>query len=190
MTISLPLKRFQKPKAQVVHKEDHLPVIAIVGSPNVGKSVLFNCLTGRYVTVSNYPGTTVETMTGYCTIGKQKLKVIDTPGMYGLHPITEEERIARELLAQINPQVVLHIVDAKNLGRMLSLTLQLIEAKLPVILVLNLMDELEKAGMQIDIIGLSKRLGVPVIPTVGLKGHGISELKEAIDAHINGIKAI
>src|SRR3989338_5151431 len=105
--------------------------IAIVGSPNVGKSLLFNRLTGVYVTVSNYPGTTVEVTRGKCRIGEDEFEVIDTPGMYSLLPITEEERVARKILFDEKPDVVIHVMDAKNLERMLVFALQLIEAKLP-----------------------------------------------------------
>ena len=104
-----------------------LPVIAIVGSPNVGKSVLFNTLTRAYVTVSNYPGTTVEVSRGKGRLGSQPVGVVDTSGMYRLVPVTEEERVARDILLQERPGVTLHVVDAKNLERMLPMTLQLIE---------------------------------------------------------------
>lgn len=96
--------------------------VVLVGNPNVGKSVLFNRLTGRYVVVSNYPGTTVEVARGQARIGNMTCEVIDTPGMYSLSPITEEERVARALLLKERPNVVVHVVDAKNLNRMLSLT--------------------------------------------------------------------
>src|SRR3989338_3827795 len=92
--------------------EENLRRIAIVGSPNVGKSVLFNRLTGSYVTVSNYPGTTVEVSRGRAKIGEEEFEVIDTPGMYSLLPITEEERVARDILLNEKPDIVVHIVDA------------------------------------------------------------------------------
>src|SRR5512142_2753632 len=105
-----------------------LPVVAIVGNPNVGKSVTFNRLTGMYAAVSNYPGTTVEVSRGKATLRGITFEVVDTPGMYALLPITEEERVARAILLAETPVVVLHVVDAKNLERMLPFTLQLIEA--------------------------------------------------------------
>lgn len=151
--------------------------IAIVGSPNVGKSVMFNRLTGMYVTVSNYPGTTVEVSRGKCKVGEEEFEVIDTPGMYSLLPITEEERVARTILLQEKPEVVLHIVDAKNLERMLPLTLQLIEARLPIILVLNIIDEAERIGMKINLEHLEKELKIPVVATVSTTGRGIDVLK-------------
>ena len=120
-------------------------MLAIVGCPNVGKSVLFNRLTGAYVTVSNYPGTTVEVSRGKMRLAGAEIEVVDTPGMYSLLPISEEEAVARRLLLDETPRQVLHVVDAKNLQRMLPMTLQLLEAGLPVVLALNMMDESEAA---------------------------------------------
>ncbi len=161
--------------------------IAIVGSPNVGKSVMFNCLTGTYVTVSNYPGTTVEVTRGKTKIGEREFEVIDTPGMYSLLPITEEERVARNILVEEKPNMVIHIVDAKNLERMLPLTLQLIEAKLPVMLVLNIIDEAEKIGMKINLQQLEKDLKVPVVSTVSTTGRGIDILKGRIEEYVRNV---
>ncbi|MCX8022553.1 MAG: ferrous iron transport protein B [Syntrophorhabdaceae bacterium] len=154
--------------------------IAIVGNPNVGKSVLFQRLTGAYVTVSNYPGTTVEVFRGKGTIGKERFEVIDTPGMYSLLPVTEEERVTSAIILDGRPDLLLHVVDAKNLERMLTLTLQIIETGLPVILVLNMVDEAEKIGIRYDIALLSKSLGIPVVATVSTTGEGIERLKEMI----------
>ncbi|HIQ05125.1 MAG TPA: ferrous iron transport protein B [Anaerolineae bacterium] len=166
-----------------------LPLVAIVGSPNVGKSVLFNALTGAYVTVSNYPGTTVEVSRGKGRLGGMEVGVIDTPGMYRLLPITEEERVARRILLEGRPAVVIHVVDAKNLERMLPMTLQLIEAGLPVVLDLNLMDEAEKLGVQVDVDALERALGVPVVATALALGRGIAQLKERIAAYVNSRSA-
>lgn len=154
--------------------------IAIVGNPNVGKSVLFNALTRQYVTVSNYPGTTVEVSRGKMHMNGVEYEVIDTPGMYSFLPITEEERVARNILLDEKPDVVIHVVDAKNLERMLALTLQLIESELAVILVLNIMDEAEKEGVAIDTRILEKELKVPVVETVSTIGKGVEELKKKI----------
>ena len=125
--------------------------VALVGNPNVGKSVLFNALTGAYVTVSNYPGTSVEVAKGSAVIEGEHFEIIDTPGMYSLLPITEEERVARQLLLENPPDMVIHVADARNLERMLTMTIQLIEAALPVLLVVNMMDEAERLGIAIDI---------------------------------------
>ncbi|NQT95716.1 MAG: 50S ribosome-binding GTPase [Candidatus Omnitrophica bacterium] len=154
--------------------------IVLVGSPNVGKSVLFNVLTKQYVTVSNYPGTTVEVSRGKATINNVEYEVVDTPGMYSLMPITEEERVSRKILLDEKSDLIIHVIDAKNLERMLSLTLQLMEAQLPTILVLNIMDEAEREGVDIDITGLEKELGIPVVATVSTKGKGVDELKNRI----------
>ncbi|MCS6923748.1 MAG: 50S ribosome-binding GTPase [Fimbriimonadales bacterium] len=156
------------------------PTVLIVGSPNVGKSVLFHRLTGRYVTVSNYPGTTVEVARGRMRYRGREFVIIDSPGMYSLTPITEEERVARRILLSDRPHLVLHVIDAKNLARMLPLTVQLIETGTPVVVVLNMMDELERAGLNIQIDALQQQLGVPVLPTVCLSGQGIDALKEII----------
>lgn len=161
-----------------------LPLIVIIGQPNVGKSVLFHRLTGRYVTVSNYPGTTVEITRGVMHHNGHRFTVIDSPGLYSLNPITEEERVARRILFKERPDLVLHVVDAKNLARMLPLTLQLIELGIPTILVLNMMDELERTGLQISVDALREQLAIPVVPTVCLTGRGIAELKELIDAQL------
>jgi ferrous iron transport protein B len=156
--------------------------VAIVGQPNVGKSLLFNRLTGAYVTVSNYPGTTVEVSRGHvrlpCCGGS--LDLVDTPGLFNLMPTSEEEHVTRRILLDERPGLLLNVVDAKNLTRMLPLTLQLIEAGLPVILDLNMIDEAELHGLDIDLCGLETALGVPVLSTVGTTGKGLDVLKERI----------
>jgi ferrous iron transport protein B len=159
--------------------------IIVVGSPNVGKSALFNRLTGRYVAVSNYPGTTVEVARGRSRLFGPGAEVLDTPGMYSLMPVTEEERVARDMLFEERPKAVLHVVDAKNVGRMLGLTLQLAEAGLPVILVLNMMDEAAELGIRIDAERLEADLGVPVVTTVATKGRGLARLGERVH-HLDG----
>jgi ferrous iron transport protein B len=162
-----------------------LPLIAIVGSPNVGKSVLFNTLTGAYVTVSNYPGTTVEVSRGKGRLAGQPIGVVDTPGMYRLVPVTEEERVARDILLQERPEITLHVVDAKNLERMLPMTLQLIEAGQPVILVCNLMDEAERLGVIINTTALEQVLGIHVVPTALTTGRGADRLKDVVLSSLN-----
>src|ERR1041384_3595010 len=157
--------------------------IMIVGNPNVGKSVVFNRLTGRYVVVSNYPGTTVEVSRGRMRKGDVEYEIVDTPGMYSLRPISDEERVGRALLLSEQADVVLHVVDAKNLERMLPFTLQLIEAGFNVVLAVNILDEAEKLGMQIDVPALSEKLGIPVVATVALTGRGFDELKNVLHEH-------
>ncbi|MSN26336.1 MAG: ferrous iron transport protein B [Geobacter sp.] len=154
--------------------------VALVGNPNVGKSVLFNALTGAYVTVSNYPGTSVEVSRGNAILEGESWQVIDTPGMYSIHTITEEERVAREILLNETPDVVLHVLDARNLERMLAMTVQLIEAELPVILVVNIMDEAERMGLKIDLELLQERLGIPVIGAATARKRGLDEIRSAV----------
>ena len=157
--------------------------LALVGNPNVGKSVLFNVLTGSYVTVSNYPGTSVEVSRGNAVIHGQAWQVIDTPGMYSIHTITEEERVAREILLHETPDIVLHVLDARNLERMLAMTLQLIEANLPVILIVNIMDEADRMGLTIDLKLLEQRLGIPVIGAATARKRGLDEIRAAISSY-------
>lgn len=162
------------------HMENSCRRLALVGTPNVGKSVLFNALTGLYVTVSNYPGTTVEVSRGRARIDYLELEVVDTPGMYSMTPITEEEAIARRLLLEEKPDLVLHVVDAKNLERCLSQTFELLESGFNIILVLNMIDEAERAGMKIDAGRLEALLGIPVVTTAATIGRGLTELKERV----------
>ncbi len=157
--------------------------VVLVGNPNVGKSVLFNVLTGAYVTVSNYPGTSVEVARGTAVIGGESAQIIDTPGMYSLLPITEEERVARRILLEDSPDVVVHVVDARNLERMLPMTIQLIEAGLPVMLVVNIMDEAERLGIVIDIPLLRERLGIPVVAAAVGRKRGLPEIRREITSY-------
>ena len=160
--------------------------VSIVGSPNVGKSMVFNSLTGAYVTVSNYPGTTVNVSRGKAKIEGEEFEVVDTPGMYSLLPITEEEQVARSMLLEEKPAVILQVVDAKNLERMLPLTLQLIEAGLPIILDLNMMDETEAAGIEVDVKRLEEELGIPVVATVATTGRGMTVLRRRLVEYVGG----
>ena len=137
-------------------------------------------LTGVYVTVSNYPGTTVEVSRGLAKIEEQNVLVIDTPGMYSLVPISDEERVARDLLLKTSLTAVIHVVDAKNLGRMLPLTFQLIEAGLPLLLAVNMMDEAHRLGLKVQQKALAVELGIPVILISAALNQGIDELKSAI----------
>lgn len=161
-----------------------VPTIALVGSPNVGKSLLFNILTGTYVTVSNYPGTTARVTRGEASIQGKPVNVIDTPGLYSLLSITEEERTARDLLLKEPLDLVIHVVDAKNLSRMLVLTLQLIEARLPVLLAVNMIDEAEKLGIWVNRKKLEKALGIPVVTMAAVLELGIQELKDKVASYV------
>lgn len=154
--------------------------LILVGSPNVGKNMLFNQLTGDNVTVSNYPGTTVTIDTGKHNIDGEEYDVINSPTMNSLSSSTEEERVSKMILLEERPDVLVHVVDVENLERMIPLTLQLIEANLPVVLALNMMDEVEKAGIKINHAGLEKKLAIPVVPTTANTGQGVNELIEKI----------
>ncbi|MFB6105120.1 MAG: ferrous iron transport protein B [Halobacteriaceae archaeon] len=148
--------------------------IALVGCPNVGKSVVFNALADTYVDVSNYPGTTVETTVG--RVGEDTLT--DTPGVYGLSSFSAEERIAKDIV--LDADVVVNVVDATHLDRDLFLTLQLLDMGIPTVVAVNMMDETAAAGIDIDVEGLEARLGVPVVPTVAVTGDGIDSLNDRI----------
>ena len=160
--------------------EQSLRKVVLVGNPNVGKSVLFNVLTGAYTTVSNYPGTSVEVSHGQCELFGKQYEILDTPGMYSIMPITEEERVAREILLKDSPHAVVHVIDARNIERMLPMTLQLIEAGLPVILVVNILDEAERLGMKLDLPLLQEKLAIPVVGAVMKRRQGLAELQRAI----------
>jgi len=148
--------------------------IVLAGNPNVGKSIFFNELTGVYVDVSNFPGTTLD-----ISYGKYEGDiVIDTPGVYGVSSFNDEEIVARDVIMEAD--VVLNIVDAVHLERDLFLTQQIIDMGIPVVVALNMMDEAEKNGLEIDIKELERALGVPVVPTIAPKGVGLNDVKEAL----------
>ena len=166
-------------------KDDNISrKVSIVGSPNVGKSVIFNELTGAYVTVSNYPGTTVNVSRGKAKIEGAEFELVDTPGMYSLLPITDEERVARSMLFEEKPEAILQVVDAKNLERMLPFTFQLIEAGFLTILDLNMMDELEAAGIEVNVKRLEEKLGIPVVTTVATTGRGMETLRKKLKDYV------
>jgi len=161
-----------EPQVEAVHEGDRRVVLA--GNPNVGKSAVFHGLTGVYVEVSNYPGTTVDISSG--RLGD--MVVYDTPGVYGISQFNEEERVAREVILQAD--VVVNVVDAAHLDRDLFLTLQLLDMGFPAVVALNMMDEAKANGLAIDVAALSEALGVEVIPMVATRGQGIEKLREAI----------
>ncbi|RKD21575.1 ferrous iron transport protein B [Caminicella sporogenes DSM 14501] len=148
--------------------------IALAGNPNVGKSVFFNYLTGLYVDVSNFPGTTIDISTG--KLGEDI--VMDTPGVYGVSSFNDEEKVARDII--LYADVVLNVVDAVHLDRDLFLTQQIIDMGKPVVVALNMMDDVKRNGIKIDIDLLSKELGVEVIPTTAIKGEGLDKVKDAL----------
>lgn len=156
--------------------------ICLVGNPNTGKSVLFGLLTGHYVTVSNYPGTTVEILRGSADLEGQRCTLVDSPGANSLIPTSEDERVTRDLLLEDPSSVVLQVGDAKNLRRVLSITVQLAEMGHPMILALNMADEARRRGIRIDANSLSVKLGIPVAKTVAVDHAGVDELIQMIPA--------
>ncbi|TYB30756.1 MAG: ferrous iron transport protein B [Candidatus Mcinerneyibacterium aminivorans] len=149
--------------------------IVLAGNPNVGKSIFFNYFTGNYVTVSNYPGTTLEISHG--KFGDDA--VIDTTGVYGISSFNDEEKVARDAI--ISGDIIVNIVDAVHLERDLFLTQQIIDMDKKVIVALNMMDEAKQKGINIDISKLEKKLGVPVIPTVAINNEGLDKLKNNLE---------
>jgi ferrous iron transport protein B len=165
----------------VLRLRAHPLKVALVGNPNVGKSVFFGRLTGRYATVSNYPGTTVTITRGRALVGAEVCDVIDTPGVNALEgALSEDERITRELLGSGGAELVVQVADARNLRRALVLTSQIADVGLPMVLVLNMVDEAHGRGISIDAAGLADHLGVPVIEAVAPEGRGIAELRAAL----------
>jgi ferrous iron transport protein B len=150
--------------------------VILVGNPNVGKSVLFGALTGKYVTVSNYPGTTVEVTRGSATLEGRPWHVMDTPGTNNLTPMSEDEQATRDILMKERDYVCLQVCDAKNLRRGLLLSAQLAEAGVPFVLALNMADEAASRGFHIDAARLSGELGVDVVPTVAVERKGVPQL--------------
>src|SRR5262245_9936214 len=156
--------------------------VLLVGNPNVGKSALFNALTGLRTNVSNYPGTTVEVTRGVLA-GAPGVELVDMPGVNSLVPLTEDERVTWDLLvaARRDPDVVVvQVADAKDLRRALVLTLQLGQLGIPTVLGLNMADEAEARGLRIDADGLSDALGVPVRATVATRGTGVDDVRRAL----------
>lgn len=154
-------------------------ILALGGNQNCGKTTLFNQLTGSNQHVGNFPGVTVESKTGTIK-GHSDVKVVDLPGIYSLSPYTNEEIVTRDFLIKAKPDGIINIIDATNIERNLYLTLQIIELNIPMVIALNMMDEIRAAGSAIDIHGLENELGVPVIPISAAKNEGIAELIEAI----------
>lgn len=152
----------------------------LVGNPNVGKSVIFRLLTGSYVLVSNFPGTTVEVSRGRLQLGGVDYEIVDTPGVNSLVPQSEDERVACEILLREKPDIIIQVADAKNMRRTLLITSQLAEFGIPMILVLNMIDEAEERGVEIDSAGLSKFFSIPVIETVAIYSRGRRQLLNAI----------
>jgi len=157
-------------------------VFALAGNQNCGKTTLFNQLTGSNQHVGNFPGVTVDQKSGEI-IGYKGVSIVDLPGIYSLSPYTSEEIITRDFLLKQKPDGIINIADATNIERNLYLTMQLIELQIPMVLALNMMDEVQANNGSIDIRRISEALGIPVVPISAVKKHGLSELTEiALDA--------
>lgn len=154
--------------------------VALAGNANVGKSAVFNQLTGVDQIIGNWPGKTVERAEGMLQHKGRKIKIIDLPGIYSFSTYSMEELVSRDFIALEKPDIVVNVVDASALERNLFFTIQLLELNAPVIIALNQIDLMEKKGISIDYVNLGELLGVAVVPTVAIKGKGISELTEQI----------
>ena len=150
-------------------------IFALVGNQNCGKTTLFNALTGSNQHVGNFPGVTVDQKMGAIK-GAKDSSVVDLPGIYSLRPYTQEEIVSRDFIINQKPDGIINIVDATNIERNLYLTLQLLELRVPMVLALNMMDEVRSNGGTIDVKKMSDALGIPVVPISAAKGEGVSEL--------------
>ena len=164
--------------------------IILVGNPNVGKSALFGALTGHYVTVSNYPGTTVELTRGHLDLSGVRVPIVDTPGANSLSPTSDDERVTRDVLLNNRHRGVLLVGDAKNVERTLLLGLQLAEMEIPLTIALNMSDEAAGRGLDIDVGGVGRALGVDAVATVATQRLGLPALREALAAPRRGAARI
>ncbi len=154
--------------------------VALIGNPNVGKSVVFNNLTGLKQHTGNWPGKTVERKEGYYDYKGRKFEVVDLPGVYSLNAMSEDEEVARHWLIDHRPDVVVDVLNASQLERNLYLTLLLIEMQVNLVVVLNMYDIVEQRGDSIDVEQLSQLLKAPVVVTTATKKEGMDELRKAI----------
>ncbi len=152
-------------------------IFALVGNQNCGKTTLFNALTGASQHVGNFPGVTVDQTVGSVR-DTRDCEIVDLPGIYSLRPYSSEEIVTRDFVLKSHPDGIINIVDATNIERNLYLTLQLLELKVPMVVALNMMDELRGNGGSVDVAAMSEMLGVPIIPISAAKREGISELVE------------
>ncbi len=150
-------------------------VFALAGNQNCGKTTLFNQLTGSNQHVGNFPGVTVDSKSGELR-GAKGCSVVDLPGIYSMRPYTGEEIVTRDFILNEKPDGIINIVDATNIERNLYLTLQLLELKIPMVLALNMMDEVRGNGGTIDVAAMSEELGIDVVPISAAKNEGIDEL--------------
>lgn len=156
-------------------------VIGVAGNPNCGKTTMFNALTGSSQRVGNWPGVTVDRKVGYYKHEGYQIELVDLPGIYSLSATSVDEMVARDYILSGDPQLIVNIVDASNIERNLYLTSQLLEMKVPMLVVLNMMDIAKSRNIRIDTAGLAKQLGCPVIPVVASKKEGVEALRSAIN---------
>jgi ferrous iron transport protein B len=190
------MKHEKKDKRPELSKLGHIleipkkPILVLAGNPNIGKSVIFNGLTGIGVTVSNYPGTTVEFTEGTSKYTNIEMEVIDLPGIYSLGSDSLDQMVARNKILELkNKAIIINVIDASNLERNLIFTLELFELEIPFIVCLNMVDEAQKRGIKINYDNLKEILGLPVIPTIATQGKGIDKLVEsALNIFNNKIK--
>ena len=182
-------RRHRRHRFHVGHRHRHarpsesgeeLRKIVLVGNPNVGKSVIFGALTGKYVDVSNYPGTSVEITRGEISVGSHIYQLIDSPGVNGMVPHSEDEEVALDIVTASDVAGVIQVIDAKNFRRGLLLTHQLAQLGLPMVVSLNIYDEAVERGISIDVEALERVFGFEFITTVATEGRGIAKLRGAL----------
>lgn len=161
-------------------------VIALAGNPNVGKSTVFNRLTGLKQHTGNWPGKTVTRAEGTFSHRNRRYTLVDLPGTYSLHASSADEQVARDFICFSHPALTLVVCDATCLERNLNLVLQILEITDRVVLCVNLMDEAERKGIRIDIDMLTRKLGIPVVGTAARSGRGLSRLKDFLDDMVTG----
>jgi len=154
--------------------------VLLMGHPNVGKSVVFNRLTGARVIESNYPGTTVDFTKGWMRLKGKNVEVIDVPGTFSLDPKDKAEEVAVKMLEEVKESMVICVIDASKIERGLYLALEIIEKGYRVVVALNMWDVAEDKNIEIDVKQLEEILGVPVVPTIAISGEGIRELVSRI----------
>jgi ferrous iron transport protein B len=169
--------------------------IALIGNPNTGKSSLFNALTGLNQKVGNFPGVTVDKLSGTFSLDADtKVRLIDLPGTYSLYPRSEDEQIALQVLGSPGnpdyPAVVIVVVDATNLKRNLLLFTQILDLGVPCVLAVNMIDQARAQGLQIDIEALSTEIGIPVVAISARNNEGIDDLKNAIALQLKNKKVV
>ena len=154
-------------------------LLVLLGNPNVGKSVIFGVLTGRYATVSNYPGTTVEVSRGEVRIKGKTFMLVDSPGVNTLTPTSDDERVTRDILIDEDVTAVLHVLDAKNIRRGLLVAIQLSEMEVPAVVAVNMFDEAGEKGIKVNVEALSEEIGLKVVPAIATQRWGVDNFKEA-----------